>query len=93
MSCKPFEASDEGLCKHVKENVQMHGSCDKQVNKPIYTFLAMAMTSVQTSNGPAKSTPVRLIAGSCLTLLTGSGGSGGIGNGCPSNLDKSHING
>ena len=58
----------------------------RQVNKQIYTFLAAELTSVQTSNGPAKSTLVKLNAGSSLTLLTGSGGGGGIGIGCALNL-------
>ena len=58
----------------------------RQVNKQMYTFLVVALPSVRTSNGPAKSTPVKLNAGSSLTLLIGSGGGGSAGNGRPSNL-------
>ena len=49
----------------------------------MHIFLVLALASVQTSNGPAKSTPVKVNAGSSLILLTGSGGGGGIGNDGP----------
>ena len=74
----------------MKVSVDMPGTMSKctalvtrQVNKQIYTFLVVALPSVQISNGPAKSTPVKLNAGSSLTLLAGSGGGGGAENGHP----------
>ena len=88
MSCKPFEASDEGLCRHVKDNVQMHCSCDKASEQTNVNLPSHGIDFSATSNGSAKSTSVKLNAGSSLTLLTGNVGGGGIGNSCPSNLQQ-----
>ena len=60
----------------------------KQVNKQIHALPVLLGPSVRIVNGPAKSTPVKLNAGSSFTLLTGKGGGGGVGNGDPSNLQQ-----
>ena len=83
-SGKSLQASKKGLRGHVENDVEMHSSCykaNKQTNPALPVQLG---PSVQINNGPAKSTPVKLKAGSSFTLHTGKGGGGGVGNGFPS---------
>ena len=62
----------------------------RQVNKQIHTLVILLGPFVRTINGPAKSTLVKLNAGSSFTLLVGKGEWGGVGNGAPSNLQVMH---
>ena len=65
----------------------MHCSCDK-ASKQTNIHLLVALPLVRTNNGPAKSTPVKLNAGSSLILLTDSGVGDGAGNSHPSHLQQ-----
>ena len=80
-SNKPLQAPNECLCRHVQQYL---GAQLLLQNR--YALLVLLGPLVRIINGPAKSTPVKLKAGSSFTLLTGKEGGGGVANEAPSNL-------
>ena len=64
----------------------MHSSRHKVGKQTNSCLISLVRTFSGIINGPAKSAPVKLNAGSSFILLTGKRGGGGVGNGAPSNL-------